>query len=84
MDQQTQKKFDQILTKDIVELTVHDKAFLRARSVYLDRHHKRRLASILDATPEPIQEMPQVDGKTPNQFPGVQVDDDGEIEQQTA
>jgi hypothetical protein len=72
MDEDTKKYFDTVVAKDVNDLTPQDKAFLRARYDYLDRHNRKRLDPILqtkDPEPEVVEEPTD-----PNAFSGTDVD----------
>lgn len=47
MDEKTAKELERIASKDIVELTKADIAFLKARQSYLSYTHKDKFADIL-------------------------------------
>jgi hypothetical protein len=47
MDEQSRKRLDEILAKEPVALTEHDKGFMRARRSYLTEEQKAVFAEVL-------------------------------------
>lgn len=46
-----------ILSKDLSDLTLADRAFLRARQSYLGRNARKKFADVLDAANDPQPEV---------------------------
>ena len=65
MDEQSQKKFDEIVSKDIPALTPGEIAFLKARSPYLSEVQKEVYAEVLEQDiPTPTTVTPEVTKNT--------------------
>jgi|GEM_PF-5324251 len=82
LDPQVTETLKRILAKDLVELTDHDKAFLRARKSYVGRSSREKFASVFDEVPQEKPAEPENVEEKSALVEHPYTEDDGEDEEQ--
>lgn len=77
MNPEAEAKLKKILAKELHELTVEDKAFLKARWTYVGKSSRVKFAKVLDEKIEPVEKKEE----EPAENPFEESDGEDEVEE---